>query len=70
MDTSLMIKRALIYGISTVTGLLITLAIVFGPMETDIETYSITYFVLTWIPISALFVIWGDFFLDAKILPD
>jgi hypothetical protein len=70
MDTTLVIKRLLIWGISFALGTVITLAIIFGPMKTDIETYSIRYMVLTIISIAMIFVVWGDLLLGTKILKD
>jgi hypothetical protein len=70
MDTTLAIKRAIVFGISAAVGFVATMAIVLGPMETDVETYSYTYFVLTWIPISATVMIWGDVLMGTKILKD
>lgn len=70
MDTTLFIKRLLIWGISFALGTVITLGIIFGPMETDIETYSIRYMVLTIISIAMIFVVWGDLLLGTKILKD
>jgi len=70
VDTSLLIKRAIVWGASFGMGLVLALGVVFILMETDLETYSYLYFVLTWIPLSMIFVIWGDALLGTKILPD
>lgn len=70
MDTTLLLKRAVVWGVSFALGLLVTLGIVFGPMSTTIDTYSIKYFVLTWIPIGMIFVVWADVIMGTKILPD
>jgi uncharacterized membrane protein len=65
----LKIKQGLVWGISFVIGTGITSALI-QAMDTDIETYSWTYFILTIIFISMCFVIWGDYLLGAEILPD
>ncbi|MFP4321241.1 MAG: hypothetical protein ACLFTK_02190 [Anaerolineales bacterium] len=70
MDTMLWIKRALVWAGSMGLGFVISLAIVYGPMQTDLETYSLTYFIVTWIPLGLIFVIWGDALLGTRILPD
>ncbi len=70
MDTTLLFKRVLVWGISTVIGLVITLGIIFGPMATDIDTYSVKYMILTWIPVTMIFVVWGDLLMGTKILND
>lgn len=70
MDAMLNIKRALLVGGSLVVGFVIATAIVYGPMETDIDTYSRLYYILTGLPIGIIFLIWGDALLGTKILPD
>jgi len=70
MDTTLMLKRALVWGIGMATGLILSLVTVYMVLGTDIDTYSMKYFILTVIPIGMIFVIWGDLLLGAKILPE
>lgn len=70
MDTMLWLKRALIWGVSMGAAFALTLFIVFVPMSTDIETYTVVYFILTWIPLGMIGVIWGDALLGTRILPD
>jgi hypothetical protein len=70
MDTTMLIKRGLVWGLSTVVGVAVSLVIVYVVLGTDIDTYSVKYFVLTVIPIGAIFLIWGDLLLGTKILPD
>lgn len=70
MDSMLFIRRAMVWGLSFGIGLAITMAIIYGPMETDLYTYSIKYMVLTWIPVSMIFVVWADLFMGTKILND
>lgn len=67
---SLRVKQAAIWIVSMAVALVITVALVYGPLATDIDTYSIKYFVLTVIPLGCFFVIWGDYLLGAQILPD
>lgn len=68
--TSLTIKRALVWGISFVTGFVLTFLLVYLYLDTDIKTYSVKYFLLTAIPLSFLFLVWGDVLLGTNILPD
>ncbi len=70
MDTLLWIKRAMVWGGGMGVGLVLSLLIVYIPMQTDLETYSLTYFIVTWIPLGMIFVIWGDALLGTRILPD
>lgn len=70
MDTTLFVKRSLIWGISFVIGLIISFGIVLGPMGTDLATFSLKYFVLLVIAVSMIFVVWGDLLLGTKILKD
>jgi hypothetical protein len=68
--TSLTIKRTLVWGISFVIGFVLTFLLVYLYLDTDIETYSVKYFLLTAIPLSFLFLVWGDVLLGTNILPD
>ncbi|HLA44322.1 MAG TPA: hypothetical protein VJZ27_12845 [Aggregatilineales bacterium] len=70
MDTTLTIKRTLVWGVSMVTGIIISLAIVYVLLDSDLDTYTMKYFILTFIPIGIIFVIWGDLLLGTKILPE
>ena len=70
MNTMLWLKRALVWGVSMGVAFPLTLFIVFGLMSTDIETYTVVYFILTWIPLGIIGVIWGDALLGTRILPD
>jgi hypothetical protein len=70
MDSMLNMKRAAVWGLSFLVGLIASLAIVYGPMGTDIGTFSYKYFVLMWIPFSMIFLIWGDALLGTHILVD
>ena len=36
----------------------------------SIEKYGIIYFITTAFPLALIYVVWLDYFLDAKILPD
>lgn len=68
--TSLTIKRTLVWGISFVIGFVLTFLLVYLYLDSDIETYSVKYFLLTAIPLSFLFLVWGDVLLGTNILPD
>jgi len=68
--SSLNVRRAVIWTVSMVVGFVLTFLLVYGPLETDIETYSIKYFVLTAVPLGCFFMIWGDYLLGTQILPD
>ena len=70
MDLNLSVKRALIWGISIVTGFILTWLLVYVVLGTDIEKYSISYFVLTALPLGFILLIWGDLLLGTKILPE
>lgn len=71
--TSLNIKRAMVWGLSFGTALVLSLGLVYGPeplLNTDIGTYSMKYFILTVLPLGFIFLVWGDALLGTKILPD
>lgn len=70
MDTTLLIKRAIVWGVSMAAGFVVGLLIVYVLMGSDIETYSVKYFILTFVPIGIIFMIWGDLLLGTKILPE
>jgi hypothetical protein len=67
---SLNVRRAVIWTVSMAIGFFLTFLLVIGPLETDISTYSIKYFVLTAISLGCFFLIWGDYLLGTQILPD
>jgi hypothetical protein len=77
--SSLWIKRIAVWVVSLGLGfglsaLFITLILPWmGPQNgfpISIEKYGIQYFFWTAFPLSLVFVVWLDAFLDAKILPD
>lgn len=77
--SSLTIRRIIVWGVSMALGFLLTAAFItlvlpwMGPHEgvpITIEKYGILYFLTTAVPIGLVFVIWFDYFLDTKILPD
>ena len=70
MDLTLSVKRAIIWGVSMVIGFVLTWVIVYIVLGTDIERYSVTYFVLTALPLGFILLIWGDLLLGTKILPE
>lgn len=64
------VKQAVVWIVSFATATALSLLLVYIPLETDLDTYSIKYFILTVLPIGFLFLIWGDYLLGANILPD
>jgi multidrug efflux pump subunit AcrB len=70
MDTTMLIKRGLVWGLSTVVGFALAMVIVYVVLGTDIDTYSVKYFILTALPLGVIALIWGDLLLGTKILPD
>ena len=70
MDMNMSVKRALVWGVSMVTGFVMTWLLVYVVLGTDLERYSISYFVLTAVPLGFILLIWGDLLLGTRILPD
>jgi hypothetical protein len=69
-NRELRIKQGIAWGISIGVAFALSLFTVYVPLGTDLDTYTIKYFVLTVISFACFFVIWLDYLLDAKILPD
>lgn len=59
-----------LWAVSFLVAFIISLGIVYVWLDTDIETYSIKYFILTVIPLAFLILIPLDWLLGTKLLPD
>lgn len=59
-----------VWAISILVGLAVSWFMVYVWLDTDMERYQLKYFVLTVISIAGILVIWLDYLLDTKILPD
>jgi hypothetical protein len=76
--SNLAVRRAFVWIVSLVLGLIVTWALVvfFFPTQIPAEAgkglgdYGLLATILTVIPISLIFVAWLDYFLDTKIHPD
>lgn len=76
---ALAVKRLIVWAVSLGLGFAITAAFVttilpwMGPHNghaISIQRYGFQYFFWTALPLSLVFVVWLDYFLDARILPD
>lgn len=73
MENRASLRQVLGYGVwivSMLVGLIVTYAIVYGWLDTDLTHFGLTYFGLVAFSIGILLVIWLDYFLDTNILPD
>ena len=77
--SSLGLRRLVVWGISMVLGFAIAAVFVtailpwmgpHGGNPISIPVYGIQYFFWTAFPIGLVFVVWLDYFLDTRILPD
>ena len=77
--SSLGLKRLIVWGVSLGLAFVLTAAFVIlvlpwlGPhngFPISIEKYGIQYFIWTALPLSLVFLVWLDYFLDTNILPD
>ncbi len=77
--SALTIRRIIVWVVGLGTGALIATIMVtvilpwLGPnagIPISIEKYGYQYFLWTALPLGLLFVIWLDYFLKTKILPD
>lgn len=77
--SSLALKRIIVWTVSLALGFVITAAFVtlilpwMGPnngIPISIQKYGIQYFIWTALPLSGVFLVWLDYFLDTRILPD
>jgi len=67
------LRSMLGYGVwlgSIAVGLVSGYAIVYGWLDTDLEHFGMVYFGLVVISVALFLVIWLDYLLDTKILPD
>jgi hypothetical protein len=77
--SSLLVRRLLVFVIGFVLGSVVSAAFVIlvlpwlGPNDGNpipISKYGYQYFFWTAFPLGVMFIIWLDYFLDTKILPD
>jgi hypothetical protein len=77
--SSLLVRRIIVYVVGFALGSIISAAFVMlilpwlGPNDGNpipISKYGGQYFFWTAFPLGVMFVIWLDYFLDTKILPD
>ena len=59
-----------IWVVSIAVGVIVTWLLVFVVFATDLERFGVSYFFLSAFSIAMLLVIWLDYFLNTKILPD
>jgi hypothetical protein len=76
---TLLVKRLIVWAVSlassaVVSALFITLVLPWlGPQNgfpISIEKYGIQYFIWTALPLALVFLVWLDYFLGTKILPE
>ncbi len=77
--SSLLIRRIIVFVVGLALGaiiaaLFVTLVLPWmgpnGGFPISIQKYGIQYFLWTALPLGLIFVIWLDYFLDTRILPD
>lgn len=77
--SSLTVKRLAVFIVSLALGFVITVAFVLfvlpwmGPQNgfpISLQEYGVQYFLWTMLPIAGIFLVWLDYFLDTRILPD
>ena len=77
--SSLLVRRILVFVVGFVVGGILTAAFVtlvlpwMGPnagFPISIQQYGYQYFFWTAFPLSIAIIIWLDYFLDTRILPD
>ena len=59
-----------VWAVSMAVGFVTAWILVFVVFATSLERFGVNYFFLTAFSIAILLVIWLDYFLDTKILPD
>jgi hypothetical protein len=67
------LRSMLGYGVwlgSLAVGLVASYAIVYGWLDTTLEHFGTVYFGVLAISVALLLVIWLDYLLDTRILPD
>lgn len=77
--SSLLVRRLIVFAIGFGLGFILTAAFVtlvlpwLGPNNGNpisIEKYGIQYFFWTAFPLGIFFIVWLDYFLNTKILPE
>lgn len=76
--SSLTVRRLIVWVVSFALGFLVSWLIISVGFPiilptsrgVSIQEYGYMYFLVTMVPISLVFVIWLDAFLDTRILPD
>ncbi len=77
--SSLLVRRLVVFVIGFILGGAVSAAFVIlvlpwlGPQNgipISIEKYGFQYFFWTAFPLGIMFIIWLDYFLDTRILPD
>lgn len=77
--SSLTLRRLIVYAVSLGVAFALTAAFVtlvlpwLGPHNghpITIQDYGIQYFIWTALPLALVFLVWLDYFLDTRILPD
>jgi hypothetical protein len=77
--SALWIKRIVVWVVGMGLGIVLSAAFItlvlpwmgpHGGRPISIETYGYQYFLWTFVPLGLVFVVWLDYFLDTRILPD
>ncbi len=77
--SSLLLRRLIAWAIGMGTGFLLTWLFItlvlpwmgpHGGQPITIQTYGIQYFFWTALPLGLFFVIWLDYFLNTRIMPE
>ncbi len=77
--SSLTLKRLAVFIVSLGLAFVLTAAFVLlvlpwmGPQNgfpISLQKYGAQYFLWTMLPVAGIFLVWLDYFLDARILPD
>jgi hypothetical protein len=77
--SSLTLKRLAVFVVSLALAFVLTAAFVLlilpwmGPQNgfpITLQEYGTQYFLWTMLPIAGIFLVWLDYFLDTRILPD
>ena len=66
----LFFKKVVAWGLSIVIAFVLSLATVYPVLGSDLETYSMKYFILTVISFAGFFIVWIDYVLGAEVMPD
>lgn len=66
--SDLNVRRAVVWVVSAILGVLLTL-VVFAIIGTNFQEFGIET-ILVIIPFAVIFMIWLDYFLGTKILPE